>query len=454
MPRAKSPKVDKYVSDEKLAEYNERSYAEITWLTTRYLQHVLPPAVTAVLTFVIHRTMRYHKDEDAISLGQFVHGIIDKDTERLLTGACGYSKSTVTKALSFLEELQLISRTKVRDSERGNAPTLVKIHYKNVFFLAKTTVHQSKKDRNMARLNLAKRFKENSNLDTPPCPISSQGLSNSSPTPCPIVGHTQSDKTQSENTQSEKPSAPSGRRTVERVLQSNSKTTNAKEAVQAVLATVVGKGAEVRERRVAEARASGKVDVKTVNLLWKQGMSSHYHGAPFALFTVKSFGILKKAMATHFVKDVPAFIEWAIGNWAYHREHSLQWYKDGGARLSQMPDAEQFARLYKHFVRLYAEHCAGAHRKVGEIDTLKARVRAAEHEAAKAKEEVSRITRDADAALRRKDEMLEAAHRDALRAIHKAKAAAPRAETRTMEEVQAEFLADTDDEIPEWRDGQ
>lgn len=451
MPRSKIVKVDKYVTDEKMAEYSERSYAEAVWLTTRYLQHVLPPAVVAVLVFVIHRTMRYHKDTDAISLSQFVKGIVDRDSERLLTGACGYSKSTVAKALSFLEEMQLISRTKVRDSERGNAPTLVKIEYKNVFQLVKSTVHDSKKDRNMARINLAKRFKQINSLDTPPCPISAHGLSDSDPTPCLIVGHTQSDNTQSDLTQSEKPSATSGRRVPSGELQSISKT----DKVKSVVSTVVGKSHSARAARAASVRDGKNLTVDGVNALWHTAMKLHNPDVPFTSLTLKTFAIFKKAAAAHHVKDLGEFVDWVVANWTYHRTHSLQWYKSGGAKLSVMPDLDQFARLYKHFVRLYADEHIGRNHKTDEISALKAKLAQSEHEREKAVAAAVKASKEAEKTIALTARQVAVARLDATKAIQKARVPVRASKpVKSMEAVRDEMMSDEYSEpLPEWKNG-
>lgn len=451
MPRSKIVKVDKYVTDEKMAGYSAHSYAEAVWLTTRYLQHILPPAVVSVLVFVIHRTMRYHKDTDAISLSQFVKGIVDKDSERLITGACGYSKSTVAKALNFLEEMQLISRTKVRDSERGNAPTLVKIEYKNVFQLVKSTVHDSKKGRNMARINLAKRFKEINTLDTPPCPIPAHGLSDSGPTPCPIVRHTQSDNTQSDLTQSERPSATSGRRVVEGVLKSISKT----ETVKQTIATVVGKSQATRAGRAASARADKSLTVDGVNALWHTAMKTHHPDVPFTSLTLKTFAIFKKAATTHHVKDLGEFVDWVVDNWLHNRTHSLQWYKDGGAKLSVMPDLDQFARLYKHFVRLYADEHIGVNHRIDETAKLKRQLAEAEAGRQKAEDRAARVAKEAERAIELTERQIEAAKADAARAIRKASVQSHTIrETKSMEEIRDEMMSDEFSEnLPEWKDG-
>ncbi len=64
-----------------------------------------------VLMFLTRRTLGWHKDSDKVSLSQFTDGIMRRDGTQACVGT-GLSRSTICEALSKLEQLGLIQKTK------------------------------------------------------------------------------------------------------------------------------------------------------------------------------------------------------------------------------------------------------------------------------------------------------------------------------------------------------
>lgn len=84
---------------------------------------VLGAAELKVLLYIVRRTLGFGKQADAISLGQFMHGIVTRDGHRLDHGCGITSRPNVVKALASLEEKGLIRATKERTRAGGRAVT-------------------------------------------------------------------------------------------------------------------------------------------------------------------------------------------------------------------------------------------------------------------------------------------------------------------------------------------
>ena len=82
----------------------------------------LSGAELKVLLYIIRRTFGFKKKRDAISLSQMVSGIKTKSGEVLDRGT-GLGRSSVTRALNSLEEMQVIERVRRHSHHRGDEPT-------------------------------------------------------------------------------------------------------------------------------------------------------------------------------------------------------------------------------------------------------------------------------------------------------------------------------------------
>ena len=82
----------------------------------------LSGAETKVALYIIRRTFGFKKERDHISLSQMVNGIKKRDGAILDKGT-GLAKSTVSGALTTLEQKGIIIRTRRQSVERGDEPT-------------------------------------------------------------------------------------------------------------------------------------------------------------------------------------------------------------------------------------------------------------------------------------------------------------------------------------------
>ncbi len=83
-----------------------------------YWQTRLTKAEMRVLLYAVRRTFGFKKDDDDISLDQFVHGITTREGE-ILDEGCGISRSTLLSALKKLVGKGLL--IKDRRTDRRNA---------------------------------------------------------------------------------------------------------------------------------------------------------------------------------------------------------------------------------------------------------------------------------------------------------------------------------------------
>src|SRR5260221_8439676 len=90
----------------------------------------LSEAELKVLLYIIRRTAGFKKNDDAISLGQFQHGIT-KRNGKVLDNGCGVkNRTTISSALASLEAMGCIQCDKGDDPQGDKATTVFRVHFK------------------------------------------------------------------------------------------------------------------------------------------------------------------------------------------------------------------------------------------------------------------------------------------------------------------------------------
>lgn len=87
-----------------------------------YWQTRLTKAEMRVLLYAVRRTFGFKKDDDDISLDQFVHGIVTREGEVLDEG-CGVSRSTLLSALKKLVDKGLLIKGRRTDQRNADEAT-------------------------------------------------------------------------------------------------------------------------------------------------------------------------------------------------------------------------------------------------------------------------------------------------------------------------------------------
>jgi len=86
-----------------------------------YWQTRLTKAEVRILLYAVRRTFGFKKDDDDISLDQFVHGITTRDGE-ILDEGCGVSRSTLLSALKKLVAKGLLIKGRRTDHRNADEP--------------------------------------------------------------------------------------------------------------------------------------------------------------------------------------------------------------------------------------------------------------------------------------------------------------------------------------------
>lgn len=80
------------------------------------------------LLFIVRRTYGFKKDEDTISLDQFVSGITTRDGRQLCQGTGLRSRASVTAALNSLVAQDLVIKEARRDARNASLPSRFRLH--------------------------------------------------------------------------------------------------------------------------------------------------------------------------------------------------------------------------------------------------------------------------------------------------------------------------------------
>jgi len=95
-----------------------------------YFLGVLSGNEFKALSYIVRHTWGYHKNEDAISLNQFLNGIVRKEDGSRIDGGVGMSKPTIINALDSLEnKWGAILKTKRKDYRGGNMTNKYRLKY-------------------------------------------------------------------------------------------------------------------------------------------------------------------------------------------------------------------------------------------------------------------------------------------------------------------------------------
>ncbi len=98
-------------------------YTQIPDVVFDELAPILSGAEYKVLLYILRRTFGFKKEADSISYNQMLGGIVTRDGRRLDYGAGIKSRSTLSKALQRLEELNIILAQRHYSDENGNETT-------------------------------------------------------------------------------------------------------------------------------------------------------------------------------------------------------------------------------------------------------------------------------------------------------------------------------------------
>jgi hypothetical protein len=110
--------------------FEDPTYTQIPDVFFDVIMCQLSEAELRVALYIMRRTFGFKKRRDAISLSQFLKGIVTRDGERLDAG-CGLTSPThLSTALKGLEGKGIIRRVQQFDERGGNRPTLYALHFR------------------------------------------------------------------------------------------------------------------------------------------------------------------------------------------------------------------------------------------------------------------------------------------------------------------------------------
>lgn len=140
-------------------------------------------------------------------------------------------------------------------------------------------------------------------------------------------------------------------------------------------------------------------------------MRYQYEGRSRALFTIKSFGLLRKQLKANEIEDVRGFLEFAIQNWAdiaTRHAYGIRRARQDGAKtrateMPEFPDMWTLATRFSYFLRHYNDNLSGAYRRAVE--------RVSSEKEVGLQKEVARLSKTVQNMTRERAQLLERAAR-------------------------------------------
>lgn len=302
----------------------------------RYWQKRWSPTEVLVLTFIADRTLRFGKEEEVITIDQFIHGVEGRNGP--VIAGLGLSRPTILKAYKSLEKKGFLLVQLIANKAKG---------YLNSFKINVSTV-LSEKIIMSGSLNISKKYRDMSEEQRNSIRgkdslrggerIFTGGVKNLY---CKVVDYKRLEVNNIKN-------AASGR--VANLSETN---LTAQEALDQATKRVT-------EKQKAKARKlTDKPTLSGLTAAWKASTAKHCAGQTIVAPTRKDLYKLLAGSKAHSLPhdtDLVCFIDWSVEHWAALRQGALHWAEG----MSNNPDMSSFASLYKFFVRAY-----------GDIDSLK-----------------------------------------------------------------------------------
>lgn len=356
LPVRKSSGADSAISQEAVDSYTENNYTEATRLCDRYLNAILPITTRTVLNFLIHRTLRYHKTEDCVSLSQIQNGVFSKKDEFIQSGT-DISKNSILKGIRILASLGVVSCVQRSSKQFGKMANGYILNHKQIFVLAKKVSTFSRVEVKEMKLKISKKYNEDQQKKLPPSSKCAHTLVQNVTYPSSKCCHTQSGSNSQIDNSQIPVSANASTETKfsdkqQNLVEPNNELVSCKDKITEVIENVRNTSAAKRGEKAKRLSQSG------VKALWVQ-ISTRL--CPTQV--VMGVSPAKLSRIVNFLADPrngiasPAdFFEWVISTWPSFAQNRLEgWKSRRGESLTPYPDLTYFSIFLGWFKREYAK---------------------------------------------------------------------------------------------------
>lgn len=340
------------------------THALFMWTITQS-GHFLDSACAAVLRAVIARTYGYYKEAELISARQLYEGIWRTDTGSSVCAPALRNKRAVYKALSILEKVGYITKTRITINA-SDVTSLVVLNANIVLADVKTQgdIHMLRRSRREKREESEVSGAENSDfyLDNPNPRVVHMCTTREVPK-C---------TTEIKNKEEKKITSSSQAQNVKRI----SRTPRTKLAIDCnttatdAIAMAVARVTERRDIKARRTRAGGVPEQEALRAMWQSAIVAKYGFSISAGLTGKQYGMFKRiAGAQHVEASWGDIILWSVKNWeTINREHREfltykkkqgDWSSADEKRLflgSERPDLYCFIMGLGKFIKRYTDY--------------------------------------------------------------------------------------------------
>ena len=410
--------------------------------------HFLDSATANVLQFIITRTYLYAKEAELISVSHFVMGVFSGEDGRSLAAPAVKDKATVYKALSTLEQIGAIDRTRVTINS-ADVISLICVNADAILSM-NMTKEQAEMLRESRRQKRMEAMEIDENMGEFEVKVASSRVSGFSPTRVSEKPYTEYIN-KKEDIKELSCSMPRNviriSRTRKPVIEINCKNLTAQEAVAKAVARVT----EKRESKVRRAAGrAGFIALTEFNATWQSVMIAAYGSCTMSGLTHKEYGMLKRIAKTHTLDcSWREFLEWVVANWRrinkeskeyadYRKRKGGDWSLKEADRIflgTDAPDTFMFVKNYGKLIKRFSQmRLSGA--KAATEDTA---------EVVQLRKEAEEAKRQASINRKLLDKALAAKVPDTVATLK------PRRPVRIVNPETDTFFDDVDSTLPDWK---
>lgn len=294
-------------------------YTNVVNLLLAKWSYVLAPVESMALLFVNARTYKYGKGSEVIPLTHFLEGVRSAEGETVHAGL-GIGKSTLQRALTQLEELELVRVTR-RKRRGANAPAVFAIDFKTLQIGPE----------GMSKLRLPKNFRGGVKMNPRWCQNE------------PTVGSKRPLEIADSNKQ---------------ILNSRNMADRSAPAEASLNDSIEAAKTKTRTRRKAKAATvSTRITQKGLKALWEELMAEHYSHVPHVPMSRIEWAIFKRQYDAMNLQsmNVEVILRWVVDNWVTVIAQHVNWITKKEGELS-MPSLAVIGKYLRYFIQAFNQY--------------------------------------------------------------------------------------------------
>ena len=336
------------------------------WLITQS-GFFLDTACSGVLKFLVARTYGYYKKAELVSVRQLIEGVWDSKSGEALCAPAVRDERTVRKALTILESLGYITRTRVTIN-KADVTSLIQIQPEKILSDTRTRqeeimLRQSRKQKKhqIEALEVAEdgEFFIKKGYET--------GVQRCT---SPLLHKCTPEDINKEDIKNLSCSVP---RNAKRITRSRNFEIDCNDTAETAIEKAVARVTERRNAKVRRAAAprAGFIALADLNATWQSVMIESFGSCTFSGLTHKEYGIFKRIASTHTMACTwREFLLWVVQNWSlinkesreldsYKKKKTGDWSLQDDSKIflgTGTPDIFMMTRNFAKLIKRYSQH--------------------------------------------------------------------------------------------------